>query len=109
MKKNIIIIIAIIIIIIMITIVIIINNLTLLAVSPIWFRGPRLWIKKFRRSWLLSKNKYKYKMHELLIGKKIKKIKNKIKVVVGTTADKIWDLCGEHRSLFKLTSKYWKK
>ena len=37
----------------------------------------------------MSKNKYKYKMHELLIGKKIKKIKNKIKVVVGTTADKI--------------------
>ena len=62
----------IIIIIIIIVIIIIIINLTLLAVSPIWFPGPRLWIKKFWRSWLLStKNKYKYKMHELFIGKKI--------------------------------------
>ena len=65
------IIIIIIIIITIIIIIMIIINLTLLAVSPIWFPGPRLWIKKFWRSWLLSKNKYKYKMHELFIGKKI--------------------------------------
>ena len=46
-------------------------------------------------------------MHELFIGKKI--IWNKTKVVVRTTADKVWDLCRENRSLLKLTSKYIEK